>query len=146
MKNSCCVADHRQRPSTPAGCGVPSLAGRVADRQDDEYAEWDRALADAAAVYPTLGRPVWETLAVAAAAQPWAAAATNETVRPGTSAARDLRKCLEGALYGQDAENFVVTQPHCAANKNLDFGRPKTSLKAAHKSRNKVENWMSKYV
>lgn len=145
MKNSSCAIDHHRHASTSAGCGVPSLAGRAAD-PDDEYTDWDRALADAAAVYPILGRPVPGTLAMAAAARPWAAAATNETERPGTSGARDLRKCLEAALYGQDAEDFVVTQPHCAADKNLDFGRPKTSLKAAHNSRNKVENWMSKYV
>lgn len=60
--------------------------------------------------------------------------------------ARHLRKCLEGALFGQDSKDFVVAQPHCIADKNLDFGKPRMSHKAAHESRYKVENWMSKYV
>jgi len=70
---------------------------------------------------------------------------TTDDVERSTTG-RELRKCLEGALYGQDTEEFVVAQPYCIANKNLDFGKPKILHKNTFESRKKVENWMSKHV
>lgn len=127
----------------------------------DVYEHWDEALRDATAVYPPLGagRPVTAALI---SAVPEAGDVTSRwptTHEAGhrdddnddydsdrTAAARELRKCLEGALYGRDAEEFAVAQPYCVADKNLDFGKPEMSHKVVNESRKKVEDWMSKHL
>lgn len=131
---------------------------------DDSYQDWDEALKDISMVYPPLGisRAASRTLKILGLSDltPELRAAVDavrcgednngnqdcDNHRLGSSTARELRKCLEGALYGQDTEDFIVAQPYCVANKNLDFGKPKMSHKAMNDSKNKVENWMRKYV
>lgn len=122
--------------------------------QDGEYPDWDQALGNVVLVYPALSVCSRSVSEVTEACCGGATSAVVDDAGAGSvkypcriTAARDLRKCLEGALqYGRDTGDFVVAQPHCVADKNLDFGKPRMSHKAAHESRNKVENWMSKYV
>lgn len=115
----------------------------------DEYADWDEALGDVAAAFPALG--VGRDVVMAAAKYRTPAlygdvTATEADPRAETTA-RELRRCLERALCGRDVEAFAVAQPHCAAIKNLDFGKPiSMSRKSACQYRNKVEHWMNKYV
>jgi len=116
---------------------------------DDNYKDWDEAFQDVRAVYPPLGvrRTVSKSLMIRKLDGPTSEARGH--CRPaGNTTANELRKCLERALYGQDPEeeDFEVAQPYCVANKNLDLGKPKTSLSAMHASRTKVENWMSKCI
>lgn len=126
---------------------------------NDNYENWDEALEDVSMVYPPLGvtRVVSRSLDIHNLEY-----LTSELHTTGVFAGDDhcsgnkgfvenptsqeLRKCLEGALYGQDTDEFVVAQPYCVANKNLDFGKPKMSQKSMLDSRKKVENWMSKYA
>lgn len=121
-----------------------------------DYKDWDEALKDACTAYPPLGvspaafemetrRLDDETLDFRAAKIADGEDGRRLSVGPSSSA-QELRKCLEGALYGRDVTDFVVSQPFCVANKNLDFGKPVMSHKAMQDSRKKVENWMSKYA
>lgn len=148
-----------------------AIAGTAADLSSAEdaviedgggYEDWDDALADVSAVYPALGvgRAVTGTLEYRNPGDPDPGgfrcrpdADTDNRVdtadrdRPAAATtARELRKCLEGALYGRDADDFVVAQPYRVADKNLDFGKPKMSAKTVLDSRKKVEGWMNKYV
>jgi len=117
---------------------------------DDNYKDWDEALKNVSTVYPPLGvgRAVSRSLEIQRLDELTSEVrgADCDCHLAGNPAARELRKCLEGALYEQDSEDFVVTQPYCVANKNLDFGKPKISHNAIHASRKKVENWMIKYI
>jgi len=112
----------------------------------DRYEDWDEALGDAAVVYPPLG--VGRFASETSKNRKLLILGDDTDVQldqSGSSSAQLLRKCLEGALYGQDTEEFAVAQPYCAANKNLDFGKSKMSPGTVHDSRKRVENWMSKY-
>lgn len=135
---------------------APALADRT--RDDEDYADWDQAAQDASFVYPALGVRTRVLSKISKVVATVAAAIPAETFRPLVDDGGDrddrrddgqgfeLRKRLEGALYGQDTNDFVVAQPYCVANKNLDFGKPEMSPEAVLDSRKKVENWMSKYV
>lgn len=112
----------------------------------DRYEHWDEALGDATMVYPPLG--VSRFASEMSKNRKLLILGDDTDVQSdhsGSPSAQLLRKCLEGALYGQDTEEFVVAQPYCAANKNLDFGKSKMSPGAMHDSKKRVENWMSKY-
>lgn len=120
-----------------------------------DYEDWNDALKDACTAYPPLGvssevfeteirRLDDETLDFHAAKI--SDGEDGRRLSVVSSSARELRRCLEGALYGRDVTDFVVAQPFCVANKNLDFGKPVMSNKALQDSRKKVENWMSKYI
>lgn len=112
------------------------------DRPTDHYyGDWDEALRHVSAAYPALGARRNTKLRVV---RPLDFAGTDGG-GGGGGQGQELRKCLEGALYGQDSDDFVVAQPFCVANKNLDFGKPKMPRKAMRDSRNKVDNWMSKH-
>lgn len=132
---------------------------------DENYEDWNEALKDVSMMYPPLGvsrAASWTLESLGLGDLTSELHAAIDAVCRGeddngeddcgnrrltdSSTARELRKCLEGALYGQDTEDFVVAQPYCVANKNLDFGKPKMSHKAMNESRKKVENWMRKYV
>lgn len=137
---------------------LPPVEGRTT--VNDDYEDWDEALEDVSVVYPPLGigRAVHRSLENRMSENPTTefrgtgglpaddGRSGNDGGLADGPTARELRKCLEGALYGQDTEDFVVAQPYCVANKNLDFGKSKMSHRAVHDSRKKVENWMSKYV
>ncbi|VVC39736.1 Hypothetical protein CINCED_3A024545 [Cinara cedri] len=122
----------------------------------DFYEHWDEALRDVSAVYPPLGvsRAVTgsETLVVPKTGDLTSRMRTIDKCHhdgkddKSAAGARELRKCLEGALYGRDAEEFVIAQPYCIADKNLDFGKSNISHKAVNESRKKVEDWISKYL
>jgi len=112
----------------------------------DRYEHWDEALGDATVVYPPLG--VSRFASEMSKNRKLLILGDDMDVQSDQSespSAQLLRKCLEGALYGQDTEEFVVAQPYCAANKNLDFGKSKMSPEAVHDSKKRVENWISKY-
>ncbi|XP_025408832.1 uncharacterized protein LOC112682443 [Sipha flava] len=132
---------------------------------DENYKDWDEALKDVSMVYPPLGisRVASRTLedlelnnltselcttiyAVSCGVDNNDNDNCDNNRLTHSSTAWELRKCLEGALYGQDTKDFIVAQPYCVANKNLDFGKPKMSHKAMNDSRKKVENWMRKYA
>lgn len=125
---------------------------------NDDYENWDEALEDVSKVYPPLGvnQVIYRSLDSHKLEYLTSelhttdvlvgdACSGNKGLAESTTA-QELRKCLEGALYGQDTDDFVVAQPYCVANKNLDFGKTKMSQKTMLDSRKKVENWMSNYV
>lgn len=162
------LAEHgKLEPSDPETTGFSSAYRKAAeaaivetdlssveDAIDDGYENWDDALADVSRVYPPLGigRAVSRTLENRNPGDRgpgfrWPDTDDRDRDPSGRQAtAQELRKCLEGALYGRDAEDFVVAQPYCVADKNLDFGKPKMSAKTVMDSRKKVEGWMNKYV
>lgn len=114
----------------------------------NRYEDWDKALEDAVMVYPPLG--VCRFASESSKNRKFRILGGDTDVqsdltRSPSSSAQLLRKCLEGALYGQDTKEFAVAQPYCVANKNLDFGKSKMSPGAVHDSKKRVENWMSKY-
>lgn len=136
---------------------IPLVEGSTVN--ENYYDNWDEALEDASMVYPALGVGQVVSRSLDSHSLEYLTSELHATdVLAGDDhcsgnksfaenpTSRELRKCLEGALYGQDTDEFVVAQPYCVANKNLDFGRPKTSQKAMDDSKNKVENWMSKYA
>lgn len=128
-----------------AETGSSPLACCISDR----YENWDEALRDTVMVYPPLG--VGRSASGTSKTRKLFVLRGDMDPQPAdragspSSSAQLLRKCLEGALYGQDTEEFAVAQPYCAANKNLDFGKSKMSPGAVQDSRKRVENWMSKY-
>jgi len=125
---------------------VAAMETNLSLTTSDRYEHWDEALGDAAVVYPPLG--VGRFASEMSKNRKLFILGDNTDVQSdqsGSPSAQLLRKCLEGALYGQDTEEFVVAQPYCAANKNLDFGKSKMSPGAVNDSKKKVENWMSKY-
>lgn len=120
-----------------------------------DYEDWDEATKDVGTVYPALGFGCRGRKKCRDDRPPSSSTErgrTNDEARaPGdrygdSAGARELRKRLEGALYGGDTEDFVVAQPYCTANKNLDFGKPIMSRKAVRESKKKVEIWMNKYA
>lgn len=150
-------------PAYEAAAAAAVTCGRTTVAADD-YEDWKEAARDVSALYPPLGvgdRVVGRraTSAGGGGLRTSELADDDDSRRyrccfdgdrgpadGGQTTARELRKCLEGALYGQDLRDFVVAQPFCVANKNLDFGKSKMSQRAMRDSRKKVENWMSKYV
>jgi len=131
-----------------AEAGLPSVMEGLTI--DDNYKNWDEALKNVSTVYPPLG----VTRAVSTSLEIQRLDELTSEVRGADCdchladhpTAWELRKCFEEALYERDSEDFVVAQPYCVANKNLDFGKPKISHNAIHASRKKVENWMIKYM
>jgi len=127
---------------------VAAMETNLSLTTSDRYEHWDEALGDAVVVYPPLG--VGRFASETSKNRKLLIFGDDTDVQSDqsgspSSSAQLLRKCLEGALYGQDTEEFVVAQPYCTANKNLDFGKSKMSPGAVHDSRKRVENWMSKY-